>query len=68
MLCEVALKTPSDFYVYREEDKIGEGGFGSVYLGKGTKEDIFVAIKRPHFYSEEALRRFKKKSVDIFLS
>ena len=61
MFREVVLQANSDAYVYREEDKIGEGGFGSVYLGKGLQSGVPVAIKRPHFYSDDALKRFKYK-------
>lgn len=61
MFREVTLQTATDSYVYREEDKIGEGGFGTVYRGQGVQDGRTVAIKRPHFYSDEALRKFKNK-------
>lgn len=61
MYRQVSLQTTADTYVYHEEDKIGEGGFGSVYAGEGMTSGMTVAIKRPHFYNAESLVRFKQK-------
>lgn len=65
-LCLIGLSSPplGDIGPYRRIKKVGEGGFGCVYLARrGSEPPVALKVMRnPHFSDPSAAERFRKET------